>query len=358
MAPKVVIIGGSYAAHMALTALYKQTSEVEATVVSMSSHSYFNVSAPRLLVEPEKFADTVFSVEEFVKKRTNGKGAFIHGKATSVDFDLNTVTVSTEKGETKLEYDILVLATGSSTLWSGYKVNESHETAKLAIEEAASKIKTAKLVAIVGGGPTGVETAGEIAYALKSVKVTLYTGSSGPLSATPRLESGAASKLKALGVEVINDVRAKSVEENKIVLENGETKTFDYVFEAFSLTPYSQYLPDSVKDKNGYVVTNKQLVVEGTTNVIALGDIVSGSSKTVVDLKMGQIGVYGATIKRLLGGNASLNKEWSAVHGTILVPISRAGGEGMLFGWHVPNFLVRFLKAKTFFLDKAGEDLL
>lgn len=354
---KVVILGGSYAGAMALTNLYKVQPEAGATLVSLSSHSYFNVASPRLLVEPQKFDDTIFLLEKLVENRSKGKGKFVHGNATNVDFDKNRVTVETSTGNVQLDYDVLVLATGSATLWDGYKVNESHLAAKDTILATAEKLKSAKTVAIVGGGPTGVETAGELAHSFKNLKVTLYTGASGPLAGLPKLEAGATAKLKNLGVEVINNVRTKSVKETEIVLESGKSVNYDLVIEAFSLTPYSAYLPDSVKDSSGYVKTSKQLVVQGTTNVIALGDIVSGSSKTVVDLKMGQIGVYSATLKSILNG-VKPTKEWTPVQGTILVPISPNGGEGVVFGWHVPNFLVRLLKSKTFFLDKAGEDLL
>lgn len=354
---KVVILGGSYAGAMALTSLYKVHPQAEVTLVSLTTHTYFNIASPRLLVEPEKFDKTVFSLENFVKRRSNGKGKFIQGKAIGVDFENNEVTVQTSEGPINLEYDVLVLGTGSATLWDGFKVNESHLAAKLAILSTAEKLKSAKTVAIIGGGSTGVETAGEIAYAFKNIRVTLYTGSSGPLKEFPRLTAGATSKLAKLGVKIVNNVKTKSVTETEAILESGEIVQSDLVIEAFSLTPYSAYLPDSVKDKYGYVKTDKQLIVQGTTNVIALGDLVSGSSKTIIDLKMAQMAVYSATLKRILKGNKS-TREWTPMQNSILVPISPTGGEGMIFGWHVPNFIVRFLKAKTFLLEKAEEDLL
>lgn len=356
MSSKVVIIGGSFSAHMALAAIYKSSSEVEVTLVSPNTHSYFNPGSPRLLVEPEKFDDTVFSIEKFVQKHSQGKGKYVHGTATSVDFNGNTVTVETDGGSSVLEYDILVLATGTASKFPGYKVNKSHLAAKSSIEETNRNLKSSKSVAIIGGGATGVETAGEIAHAIEGVKVTLYTGGSAPLASFPKLKDGATPKLRALGVDIVNNVRSKSLDGNTIHFENGQSKTFDVVLDATTQTPYSEYLPDSVKDERGFVVTNKQLVVKGTSNVIAIGDIVSGASRTLVDLKMGQIGVFGVTIKKLLG-LASGSKEWNAVTSTILVPISPNGGEGTLFGWHIPSWMVKQIKAKTFFLNKAGEDL-
>lgn len=355
---KVVILGGSFAAHFAFTALYKNSSDLEVTLVSATSHSYFNIPSPRLLVQPERLGEVIFSIEEFVAKKSNGKGKFIHGKATSVDFGAQTVTVLANGSNRTLDYNLLVLATGSKTNFNGFKVNDSHLDAQKAIKETAEKLKTAKLVAVIGGGPTGVETVGEIAYALKSAAVTLYTGSSGPLPATPQLLAGATTKLNTLGVEVVNNVRVKTIEDGAIALDNGKTLKYDVVINATNLTPYSEYLPDSVKDDKGFVLTDSHLVVKGTTNVLALGDIVSGGSATIVEMKLSQLGVFAASANGILSSAKAGTKKWAAVKNTIFVPISPTGGEGLIFGWRLPNFLVRLFKAKTFFFEKAAEEFL
>lgn len=355
---KVIIIGGSFAGHMALDTLYKVKPDLDVTMVSLSSHAYYNISAPRLLVEPEKLDQTVYPNAEFVKNHSKGKGTFVHGTAISVDLESKTVTVTAESGEQVLKYDFLVIATGTSSEFAGFKVNQSHTKAMDAITETAKLIKESKLVAIIGAGPTGVETAAEIAYAVKSTKVTLYTGSTGPLTALPRLASGANTKLADLGVEIVNSVRSKAVEGTTVHLDNGESRTFDVVLQAVTEKPYSDFLPDLVKDDHGFVVTDKSLVVKGFPDVVALGDIVSGGKRLAVDIKMRQTAVFTATAKRLLGVDPNALKDWTPLDGTVLVPISPNGGEGLIFGWHVPNFLVRMLKAKTFLLDKARKDIL
>lgn len=356
MTSKIVILGGSFAAHFAITALSKLPNDFEVTVVAPNTHSYFNVSAPRLLVEPDNFEKVVFSNADFVQKKLKNASTFVQGKAVSIHFDDNKVTVETADGEKVLSYDILVIATGTATKFHGWKVNESHLLAKSAIEEAAQQIKAAKSIAVVGGGPTGVETAGEIAHNNKGSKVTLYTGLLGPLSAFPTLVDGASAKLKALGVEVVNEVRSKSIEGNTIHLDSGESRTFDLVIDSSVHTPNSDFVPQSAKDESGFVVTDRHLVVEGTTNVVALGDIISGAAKTIVDIKLTQIGIFTSTIKKLTSSGPQ-SKEYTPNTSTILVPISPSGGVGIIFGWGVPNFVVRLLKAKSFFLDKAGEDL-
>lgn len=354
---KVVVIGGSFGAHLAVSTLYKNSSDIEVTMVSMSSHSFFNIASPRLLVKPDRIGDVFFSIADFMAKTSNGKGNFIHGKATNVDLASQIITVATDGSEKTISYDLLVIATGTKSHFAGFKVNESHLEAKSALQVTAKKLESANLVAVIGGGPAGVETVGEIAYAYKSAQITLFAGNSGPLAAVPRLVDGGTSKLKELGVEVVSKVHVKSVKDGTIVLTNGKTFTFDVIIDASTLTPYSEFLPDSIKDEKGFVVTDKHLVVKGTSNVLAIGDIVSGGSRSIADMKLGQVGVFAASAQSILNATNSLTKEWVASKLTILVPISPSGGEGLIFGWHIPNFLVRMLKANTYMMEKAGDIL-
>ncbi|QFZ26785.1 putative apoptosis-inducing factor [Clavispora lusitaniae] len=361
---RIVIVGGSYAGHMAFSSICKNHADVEMdiTMVSMSKNAYYNVISPRLLAEPEKFDQVTFSVEDFVRKYSGGKARFVQGKVTKADFTSNSVSVETSHNPQeaeKIEYDLLVIATGAKSNFAGFKVNSSADEAKAAIEKTVSQLQTAKSVAVIGGGPTGVETCGEIASKYKSISVTLYTGSVGPLPTFPSLTRGATDKLSKLGVKVINGV--KSVERKstasgtQVVLDNGETKTFDVVIEATRETPFSDFVPASAKDEVGWVLTDNHLVVKGTENVVALGDIVSGSPKTIVDLKRGQIGVFSDTVKYLLGSSSTLGKEYCPVTNLILIPVSRTGGEGLIYGWHAPNWAVWFLKSRTFMIERAGE---
>lgn len=357
---KIVIVGGSYAGHLAFLTLYKLRPTLDVIMVSMSTHAYFNVAAPRLLVEPEKFDECVFPIGDFITKHSNGRGKFVHGAATEVDLTAQTVKVDVDGTDVFLSYDFLVLATGTSTQFSGFKVNSSHWNAREAILTTGARVKAANTIAIVGAGPTGVETAGELASCLKSLQVTLYTGRSGPLADFPKLKAGATEKLEKVGVNIVNRKIVKSVlfaaAGDQIVLENGDTKNYDVVLQATRQAPFLGFLPENIKDLQGYVKTTPHLVVEGHSNVLALGDIVSGSPRTYYDLKSRQVAVFTATMKRLLHVDASVEKKYSQGRRSILVPMSADYGEGLLFGFRVPNWMVKLFKSKTFMIEKAGED--
>ncbi|GEQ67878.1 hypothetical protein JCM33374_g1544 [Metschnikowia sp. JCM 33374] len=374
--PKVVIIGGSYAGLGALSAIFKNSSStLEVTVVAPSTHAYFNVVAPRLLSEPEKFEKTAVSIQDIVNKYDPSKASFVHGLVVSTDLENRKLSVKLIAGGVlDLEYDILVIASGTEAKWKGYKVNQDYQDARKAILSASKALKDASSVAIIGGGPTGVESAGEIAAEYKQASVTLYTGSSGPLvSAAESLSAKATSKLQQLGVEIVNNVHVKSVIHDQpqegatgavdpesgatgstVMLENGEKSHYDLVLESYIVGPYSSFLPGSIKDDKGFVVTDGNLLVKGQHGVVALGDIVAGSSKTYVDLKFRQMGIFSTTFSKLLQDTAETSEsKYVPVTHTLLVPISRNGGVGIFYWIPLPNFIVWFGKARTYMIEKV-----
>lgn len=351
---KVVIIGGSFGGCYTLKQLRELSKDLDIVIISPSDQIWFNVAAPRLLVEPHKIKDSFFSLDNYARKYN---ASFIHGEVVSTSFETNSVTVRNGSDESSIEYDFLVVASGTRN-GDMFKVNKDSKNAASSLETAVEKIKKASTIAIIGGGPTGVETAGELAHDLSDKKITIYTGGKEPLERVKI--SGATGKLERLKVEVVNGIRSKEINEignaYKVSFDDGTSKTFDYVIDTTLAEPFSGYLPRAILDNNGYVKTDAHLVVDGTSNVLAIGDIVAGGTRCIVDLKMGQLPVLAATAKRVILHSLTSSKEWKPVDNTLLVPVSRDGGVGKIFGWCVPSFLVWFLKAKSFMLEEAKKD--
>lgn len=373
--PRVGIIGGSYAGLKALSAIFSicKSPSLQVTLVAPSTHAYYNLASPRLLSEPKSFDKTVFPIQDVVKETSGNKATFLHGHVTDVNLDKREFEVEgSAGGVSKLPYDILVIASGTQAKWAGYKVNTNYENARKEVLAANKDLHEARTVAIVGGGVTGVESAGEVAAEFKQAKVTLYTGAPAPLDGVvSTLSERATHKLEKLGVEIINDflvsVKQKGehgAKASSIIFDNGETREYDVILESFITGPYSSFLPLTIKDDKGYVVTDNNLLVKGQKGVVALGDIVSGSSKSVVDLKFGQLGIFRKTIEKLLKDVESPNYFASSepvksdtlyvpVTHTMVVPISRKGGVGMSYWVPLPSFLVWVGKAKTYMIETA-----
>ncbi|GEQ69984.1 hypothetical protein JCM33374_g3660 [Metschnikowia sp. JCM 33374] len=374
--PRVGIIGGSYAGLKALSTVFNtcKSPNLQVTLVAPSTHAYYNLASPRLLSEPESFDKTVFPVKDFVKEISEDKGTFLHGSVTNVDLDKREVVVKSIAGEiSKLNYDILVIASGTEAKWAGYKVNTDYREARKEIYEVNKALQNAKSVAIVGGGVTGVETAGEISAEFEQTKVTLYTGAPAPLDGVvSSLSDRAARKLEALGVEIINDVLVNVKHKNQdgadassIVFDSGETREYDVILESFLTGPYSSFLPESVKDNKGFVVADSNLEVKGQRGVVALGDIVAGSSKSVVDLKYGQIGIFRDTMEKMFKEvekpdfltkpetPQNTDSHYVPITHTMVVPISRKGGVGILYWAPLTSFMVWVGKARTYMIEQA-----
>lgn len=216
------------------------------------------------------------------------------GTATSVDAAGKTVTVATAGDETKtVGYDQLVLATGSSLaqrtsggLTLPFKAAGTHTEIVAALDAMREKVAEAKHVTVAGGGPTGVELAGELAFefaapgtpADRRKEVVLLSATDGVLG-TDMLAGSAEKELAKLGVKLVKNVKVAGTEDKdgKVVvkLDNGETLETDLYLPTFGLRPNSDYLPDAWKRDGGYAAVDEFLRVKGTEEVWAAGDIVS-----------------------------------------------------------------------------------
>ncbi|ANB13109.1 hypothetical protein AWJ20_1389 [Sugiyamaella lignohabitans] len=366
MTQELVILGGNFAGFVgAKTVLDKINPKLgqrafHVTLISASTHAYFNVGAPRLLVEPDKIDSTLFSIEKAFAKYPKSQFTFIQGTVTNVD--TTSQSISYQKPNQTVataSYDSLIIATGARTENVSYKLVGSHEETVDAVKTLNNAVKAAKTIAIGGGGPTGVETAGELSSTYPSKKVTLYTGASRPLEHLGKLGGPAEKKLVNLGVKVINNVKVLSASatadgKTTLKLSDGSESVVDLYIPVVGVRANTEFLDSSFLDKSGFVVTDDNLRVKGLKHVYALGDVISGTAKTVIDLDKAQKQVIEATL--LNEHVSSSNKLIPHPHPkeiTAAVPISKNGGVGVVNGWGLPSFLVKFAKAKDYMIPKA-----
>lgn len=358
MVKEIVILGANFTGIATVRDALKIDKTAHLTVISPSTHAFFNPSVPRALVNPKYPSQMVFELKEtFAKEIAEKRLTLIQGKAVKSNFATNEVTYISKGQEKVVKYDLLVLATGSRTENKALKLHENHEETLTHLQDAAAKAKAAKTIVVAGGGPTGVETAGELKENYPNAEVTLYTGSKGPLESFNKINA-ATKKLNALGVKTINNVRITSYEETsdektKLVLSDGKTKVVDFYFPAVGVIPNTEYIDSGFLDKDGFVVVEPTLLVKGTKNVMVVGDLLSGSPCTVVDYAFCQKAVIISTLKHVLTGSIPSKKYSASKSTTVFVPISSKAGVGLMFGWSVPNFMVVQGKSKHFLLPNA-----
>lgn len=374
---EVVILGGHFAAtstaHYILRhvcpVLDKSTpnTSYHVTMVAPHTHFFWNIAAPRHLCA-KNLIDTskiMVAMSDAFKEYPPDRYSFVQGKATGIDSEKRRVNLSLVDGSSKkIDYSSLVIATGRSSNSPLWQVNDTEDETKAELGRIQEELQTARSVLIAGGGPIGVETAGEIATRHPNTRVSLYSGSDRLL---PRLlihtSNAAEKRLSDLGVQVIHGRRCvgKSTGEKSLVkFDQGPPEATDLFIDATGGRPNSAFVPSDWLNDKGFVKTDDETTrVQGrsTDGVYAVGDVASysdGSLNGVFRAVPALGSALGTDISRRMGLNASFpTREYSAMKGTQLVPTGPNGGVGQLFGWRIPSFLVWLIKSRTFFVENA-----
>lgn len=303
-------------------------------------------------------------------KNLKNQVEFHHGSATQLDPETRSITIRTHEGGVEnLEYYALVIATGVrsptplTTLQGNYTISEE------ALDQMNRQLASAKEVVVSGGGPVGVETAGEIGTHLKGrAKITLIAGGEKIL---PVLSNGLASKaqkqLEKVGVTVIYNVKVTDSKQTldgrtELTLDNGETMTADAYIPGTGVQPNTDFLPERLKGKKGYVQTNPQTlrVDAAGPRVYAAGDVASVDNGGVLNI-YSSTPVMGANLCHDLLADTKLGsfaerKYERKNDKTQIVPVGAKTGVGSFNGFPMPGFAISMIKGKDYFL-KTRDDI-
>lgn len=369
----VVVIGGSAAGIGVCHGLLQQLSDIKITLISPSTEYYYNIAAPRFLTKSGLIPEDkyILSIPDVFGKYPSGSFEFIQGKATDIDLSNKRVSVNA----TSVEYDCLVIASGSTTpasvgkdsFQAPFKAPVDGDL-RPAIQRTQSAIQNAKSIIIGGAGPVGVEFAGEVAEAFGDEdrkEVTLVSGTDNVLPGLmSSAQDAARDLLRGTGITLktsclieqagYDDAAQKWV----VTLAGGETLEADLYISATGTIPNNQFIPASLLNQQGWVGVNEYLQVvndQGVeSKVYALGDITAHDDRLLLRVAP-QVAAVVANIKRDITGNGGLStylpeEQWNAM----LVPIGRSTGTGVIGKWRVWGFLVSFLKGKDFMIGKAA----
>ncbi|KFY98647.1 hypothetical protein V500_01586 [Pseudogymnoascus sp. VKM F-4518 (FW-2643)] len=388
----IVILGGNFSgvptAHYLLRHVLPNLNRANSdnpkyvvTLISPSDHTFFKVAAPRALLSADKsLYDKPFaSIPSGFKNYDSSVFSFIQGEAVKVDEAANTVSVklTNDNKPISVQYNSLVIATGtisSSPLWT---LHGDYKLAKDTSADILKQLPTAKTILIAGGGAVGVETAGEVAYNYSGKNITLLSGGTRLL---PRLKHTGIAKtaekqLASLKVKILHNIKVTSSTELpdgkvSVKLSDGSTRILDVFIDATGGTPNTNFLPADWLDDRKRVVTDMATLraTKAPAGVYSLGDVASFSKNNIMDAGWSVpplcYSIWSDLHDKSTGGNALKEKTYKQIEADMqIVPIGPNGGVGVIFGWQIPNFLVRSLKSKTYFMEKAagmatGEDVL
>lgn len=208
----------------------------------------------------------------------------IHGRVGHVDLDAATVEIDRADGGSQVEtYDHLVVATGASNgFWRHDRV-EDLGTVEADHTAVNDQLDAARTVAVVGGGPSGVGVASNLARQGRH-EVHLFHSDDEPLPGYhPKVRAWIGERLRADGVHVHSGHRAvlpPGFTGDRLTTGPVRWSTGQPPFEA-DLTlwavggtrPHTGFLPPDVLDDDGFVVVDEHLRLPGHPNVFAVGDV-------------------------------------------------------------------------------------
>lgn len=301
---KLVILGASFGGLGAFHYLARHVlphlkgARYEIHLVDESSRFWWHIAAPRQIVTMKELSidKTFIPIADIINQYPNLRDSiFFHqGSATALDTEARTVTISKQGGESEtVAYYALVIATGVKSPTPLTTFHGDYTVSQKALEDINIKLGTAKEIVISGGGPVGVETAGEIGFHLQgNAKVTLITGGDQLLPVFNKTRALKAQKqLELVKVTVIYGVRVEKAEQGadgttKLSLSNGKTISSDIYIPAGGVTPNSSFVPAALKASNGYINTNKETmrVDAAGPRVYASGDISGVDSGGVMNM--------------------------------------------------------------------------
>ena len=165
----IVILGGSYAGISTAHRILKQATKLgpfKITLVSPNTHFYWNMASPRGIVPGQITEEKLFlPIAPGFQRHPPGRFEFILASAESLDVEAKKVEISGSTGNQTLDYDFLILATGSHTRGgTPFKGLGSTEATKEALHDFQARVKNAESIVVAGAGVTGVEVAGELAF--------------------------------------------------------------------------------------------------------------------------------------------------------------------------------------------------
>jgi NADH dehydrogenase len=296
--PHVVIVGAGFGGLAVARGLAKLP--VEVTIVDRQNFTTFQPLLYQVATSGLNAADVAHPVRGLFHKQRNLH--VLRGEVVGVDWDAHLVRLDDER---TVPFDHLVVAVGAVATWFGVPGAEEHATPLYTLDDAVrvrnhvlerfeaadadpDLIDEGELnFVVVGGGPTGVETAGALAELFSVVfkrdyptlgvgraRVVLVEGRDallGPFH--PSSQRAALDTLRARQVEVRLEETVAEVTTDHVRFASGELLPSRTVIWAAGVTanPVGRALGLPTA-QGGRIAVGPDLRVDGHTDVWAVGD--------------------------------------------------------------------------------------
>ncbi len=393
---RVVVLGGGFAGVAVARRLEKRLrpEEAEIAIVSRDNFTLFTPMLPEVSSGGIELRHIVTPVRAQVRRT-----AFVLGEIARIDLDARLVeaTHPITGATTRLEYDQLVLALGSVTSTFGIPGVEEHTLPLKTLEDAEALrnrviaaleqavvtpqgLERERLLtfAVVGGGYTGCECAGELVDLFHSVipyyrplrladvrMLLIEAGRALLVDLPPAMGLYTTRNLSRRKVEILLGDGVTSVDRDGIALQSGRRIESATVIWSAGVrpSPVLKDLPGVEHARNGGIVVNQDMSVIGRPGVWALGDCAWIPMKPNAELS-DKSAWYPATAQHAIReGPALADNLAAALHGRPTEPFAyrsmgtmaslgaRRGVVGFPGGFVLTGFLAWFMW-RTYYLAR------
>ncbi len=270
---QVLVIGGGYAGVLAANRL-TQRDDVSVTLVNPRSTFVERIRLHQLVGGSN---DAIVDYQDVLADGVR----LVVDSATRIDAARRNVTLAT--GDT-IDYDYLIYAVGSGSAAPGvpgaaefaYPIATLEEAKRLRMIVDSAPVSTA--ITVVGSGPSGIETAAELAETGRNV--TLVCGDELGPYLHPRGRRSVAKRLAKLGVTVIDGPGSKvtAVTSGAVQLGDGrELPSSITIWTAGFGVPALATQSGLSTDAAGRLLTDETLTSVDNPRIVAAGDSASPS---------------------------------------------------------------------------------
>lgn len=183
--------------------------------------------------------------------------------------------------------DVIVLATGTGYPFPAKFLENHTAVATARLVRMRAELARCQSVLLVGGGPVGVEFAGELTSAFPHLGVTIVEQEPNILMAgdyLPEVRASVREQLTARGVRLLTGSRLGSLppydvgrsQEFTVATQAGDRVEAQMWFRCYGAQPTTQYLDrelSAVLHHDGLLPVTEQLSVVGYDRIFAVGDI-------------------------------------------------------------------------------------
>jgi NADH dehydrogenase len=295
--PKVVIVGAGFGGLTAAKALAH--APVHVTLIDRRNHHLFQPLLYQVATAGLAPTQIATPIRAIVRKQKNTD--VVLGQVDGVDLARKEVRL----GVRRVPYDYLIIATGARHAYFGQDAWEVHAPGLKTLEDATYQrrrillsFERAELEAdprererlttfvVIGGGPTGVETAGAIAELAKKAlasdyrrinprcaRIVLVEAAPRVLGAFPEdLSEDARRALEKLGVEVRLGAAVTNIDAHGVTLGDERIESRCVIWAAgVQSSPAAKWL-GAEADRAGRVSVQPDLRLPGRQDIFVIGD--------------------------------------------------------------------------------------